>query len=110
MFQLLSPHVRIYDPMKDKWSVRRNVANVRRGAGACRRDYGAHGRYMDNIPGVKGIGEKTAMKLITQFGTIEELLRRVEEVTPPGSKRYSSNRLTMHGSAGSWRPSNSIVL
>ena len=32
---------------------------------------------------VKGIGEKTAMKLIAQFGTIEELLRRVEEVTPP---------------------------
>ena len=41
------------------------------------------GDATDNIPGVKGIGEKTAMKLIAQFGTIEELLRRVEDVTPP---------------------------
>ena len=31
---------------------------------------------------MKGIGEKTAIKLIAQFGTIDELLRRVEEVTP----------------------------
>ena len=31
---------------------------------------------------MKGIGEKTAVKLITQFGTIEELLRRIDEVTP----------------------------
>jgi len=42
---------------------------------------GLMGDAADNIPGVKGIGEKTAMKLIAQFGTIEELLRRVEEVT-----------------------------
>src|SRR5437867_4190842 len=47
---------------------------------------GLMGDAADNIPGVKGIGEKTAMKLIDQFGTIEELLRRVEEVTPPRIK------------------------
>ena len=83
MFQLLSPHVRIYDPMKDKWLGEAECQRtLRRGAGACRRDYGAHGRYRGQYSGVKGIGEKTAMKLITQFGTIEELLRRVEEVTP----------------------------
>ena len=47
---------------------------------------GLMGDATDNIPGVKGIGEKTAMKLIAQFGTIEELLRHVEEVTPPRIK------------------------
>lgn len=34
----------------------------------------------DNIPGVKGIGEKGAAKLILEFGTLDELLERAEEV------------------------------
>jgi len=87
MFQLLTPHVRIYDPVKDKWL----------GEMECRERFGVEparvveimglmGDATDNIPGVKGIGEKTAMKLIAQFGTIEELLHRVEEVTPPRIK------------------------
>ncbi len=37
----------------------------------------------DNIPGVKGIGEKTAAKLILQFGGIEEIYNHIGEVTPP---------------------------
>lgn len=87
MFQLLTPHVRIYDPVKDKWL----------GEAECRERFGVEparvvevmglmGDASDNIPGVKGIGEKTAMKLIAQFSTIEELLRRVEEVAPPRIK------------------------
>ncbi len=34
----------------------------------------------DNIPGVPGIGEKTASKLVQDFGSIEELLRRTPEL------------------------------
>jgi DNA polymerase-1 len=37
----------------------------------------------DNIPGVRGIGGKSAVKLIQQFGTIEEIYRHLEEVSPP---------------------------
>src|SRR5256886_1983356 len=84
MFQLLSQAVRIYDPVKDRWF----------GEDDCRARFGVEparvvevmglmGDATDNIPGVKGIGEKTAIKLIAEFGTIEELLRRVEEVTAP---------------------------
>lgn len=87
MFQLLMPHVRIYDPVKDKWI----------GEAECLERFGVEparvvdimglmGDATDNIPGVEGIGEKTATKLIAQFGTIEELLRRVDEVTPPRTK------------------------
>jgi DNA polymerase I len=83
MFQLLTPHIRIYDPVKSKWI----------GEAECRERFGVEparvvevmglmGDSTDNIPGVKGIGEKTATKLIAEFGTIDELLRRVEEVTP----------------------------
>jgi DNA polymerase-1 len=39
------------------------------------------GDSSDNVPGVPGIGEKTAMKLIGQFGTVEELLSRTGELT-----------------------------
>ena len=37
----------------------------------------------DNIPGVKGIGEKTAAKLILQFGSLEDIYNHIGEVTPP---------------------------
>ena len=83
MFQLLTPHVRMYDPVKDKWF----------GEAECRERFGVEparvieimglmGDATDNIPGVKGIGEKTAMKLIAQFGSIDALLEHVDEVTP----------------------------
>ncbi|MBI2842417.1 MAG: DNA polymerase I [Armatimonadetes bacterium] len=36
----------------------------------------------DNIPGVPGVGDKTAAQLVKQFGSVEELLDRVDEVRP----------------------------
>jgi DNA polymerase-1 len=37
----------------------------------------------DNIPGVPTIGEKTAVKLIQQYGSVEALLAHLDEVGPP---------------------------
>ncbi len=34
----------------------------------------------DNIPGVPGVGDKTAAKLVQEFGTVEELLERTDEL------------------------------
>ena len=46
-------------------------------------DYKAlKGDPTDNIPGVPGVGEKTAAKLIREFGTLDELLARLDDVTP----------------------------
>jgi DNA polymerase I len=87
MFQLLTPHVRIYDPVKDKW-IAEAECQARFGVEPARvvEIMGLMGDAIDNIPGVKGIGEKTAAKLVAQFGTIEDMLRRVEEVTPARTK------------------------
>src|SRR4051812_33104251 len=47
-------------------------------------DYKAlKGDPTDNIPGVPGVGEKTAAKLIRDFGDLDSLLARLDEVTPP---------------------------
>lgn len=44
-------------------------------------DYkGLRGDTSDNIPGVKGIGEKTAVKLLSEFQTMENLLENIEKV------------------------------
>jgi DNA polymerase-1 len=40
------------------------------------------GDSSDNIPGVPGVGEKTASQLIQQYGSVEELLQHTEELKP----------------------------
>ena len=38
------------------------------------------GDSADNFPGCPGVGEKTAVKLINEFGTVEEMLNRVDDI------------------------------
>ena len=44
------------------------------------------GDSSDNIPGVPGIGEKTAVELIRAFGSLDQLYRRLDEVKKPALK------------------------
>ena len=48
---------------------------------------GLVGDVSDNIPGIRGIGEKTAIKLIQEFGSVESLVENRERVTPPKVKK-----------------------
>jgi DNA polymerase-1 len=43
---------------------------------------GLKGDTSDNIPGVPGVGDKTAVKLIEQYGSVEGVLEHVEDVEP----------------------------
>ncbi|MCC7016811.1 MAG: DNA polymerase I [Rhodospirillales bacterium] len=61
------------------------------------------GDASDNVPGVPGIGVKTAAQLIEQFGDLESLLRRANEIPQP--KRREA--LTSH--AGDARISRELV-
>ena len=47
--------------------------------------YGLKGDTSDNIPGVPGIGDKTASQLLQQFGTLEEVLANIDQIS--GAKR-----------------------
>ena len=98
MMQLVSPHIKILysktgrassdntlfdeEAVKEKFGVGpEHVA-----------DYKAMvGDTSDNIPGIPGIGEKTAVKLIQQFGGIEDVYKHLDEVTPPKVKEILEN-------------------
>jgi DNA polymerase I len=51
---------------------------------------GLKGDTSDNIPGVPGIGDKTAAQLLNQFGTLEEVLEHVDDIS--GRKRQENLR------------------
>jgi len=44
------------------------------------------GDASDNIPGAKGIGPKSAQKLIEQYHSIDEIYKRIDSVTPAGTR------------------------
>lgn len=53
---------------------------------------GLMGDAADNIPGCPGVGEKTAVRLIAQFGSIEALLARTDELKGALRKKVEENR------------------
>jgi DNA polymerase-1 len=54
-------------------------------------DYkGLRGDPSDNIPGIKGIGEKTATTLVTTFGTIEDMYKELEADSSAGKSGKTS--------------------
>jgi DNA polymerase-1 len=57
--------------------------------------YGLKGDTSDNIPGVPGIGDKTASQLLQQFGSLEGVLDHVDDIS--GAKRKQN--LTEHAEA-----------
>ena len=52
---------------------------------------GLKGDTSDNIPGVPGIGDKTASQLIQQYGSLESVLDHVEELTPARRKNLTEH-------------------
>src|SRR5581483_4748500 len=84
MFQLVSPGTSVYDTMKEKTYTEKEIRE-KFGVEPAQvvEIMGLMGDSVDNIPGVKGIGEKTAIQLIQEFGTIENLLTHLDQVPKP---------------------------
>ena len=50
------------------------------------------GDSADGYPGVKGIGEKTALKLIQTYGSVENVLSNIDKLTPAQRKKIESDK------------------
>ncbi len=91
LLQLLGPHVAIYDNTKDRLVTAEDLLEEKGIAPGQVVDWlGLAGDTSDNVPGVPGIGDKTALALIQEFGSMEEVLANVEKVS--GKKRRENLR------------------
>jgi len=81
LMQLVGPHVKLWDTMRDRWM----------DAAAVEARYGVPpervvdvlalmGDVSDNVPGVSGIGEKTAIALVQACGSVEAILADLDAV------------------------------
>ncbi len=88
LMQLACDSVTIFDSMKNVDMGRDEVA-AKFGIDPCLiPDFLAlSGDTSDNIPGVPGIGEKTARDLVSTFGALEEIYARVDEVKKPAVRQ-----------------------
>ena len=50
------------------------------------------GDSADGYPGVKGIGEKTALKLIQTYGSVENVLSNIDQLTPAQRKKIEADK------------------
>ncbi len=81
LMQLVTDGIKLLDSAKDRWI---GAAEVREKFGVKPDQVievmGLMGDAVDNIPGVKGIGEKTAIALIQQFQSLENLFNGLDEL------------------------------
>ncbi len=81
MLQLVDRKVKIYDPMKDK-VFDEEFIKEKFGVGPERitEFMALTGDAVDNIPGIKGVGEKTARELLSEFSSLEDLLNNPDRI------------------------------
>ncbi len=81
LMQLYKKSIRIYDPMKNKFISNEDVNNKFGVSPDKVVDVQAlAGDSSDNVPGVPGIGVKTAAELINQYGNLENLLKNSNKI------------------------------
>ncbi len=89
LLQLVTNDVAVYDPMRDHGTVLDAAAVTARYGVAPEQVVevmALMGDEIDNIPGVRGIGQKTASQLIQRFGSVAQLYARLDEVHSPAQR------------------------
>jgi DNA polymerase I len=90
--QLIGPRVRMYDLQSD--------AFLDRDAMIHRLGFGPEqsidvqtlmGDSIDNVPGIPGVGEKTAAKLISTYGNVDNILKHLDDLTPKLRENIEKN-------------------
>src|SRR5258705_7675300 len=91
MLQVVGEHVKVLLPQtRDEYLLIDSTAVAERwgvGPEHIRDVLALMGDSSDNIPGVPGVGEKTAVELMKQFGSLDALYTRIDEVTKPALKK-----------------------
>ena len=87
--QLVGSHIKVYSTHKEGLIYDAHKVKEAYGAGPDRivDIMALMGDAADNIPGVKGIGEKSAIDLISEFGSLEELYKSIDKVKGDAKKR-----------------------
>lgn len=81
MYQLVNDKIKTFSPRQDKVVHHGDVKGLIGVAPEFVTDFIAlAGDAVDNIPGVKGIGQVTATKLIEEFGHLEDIYRNIEKI------------------------------
>lgn len=107
--QLVTEKVKIYKPAYQggdveimgpaevcaKWNIKRvsQVIDI----------LGLMGDAVDNIPGIKGVGEKTAAKLLAEYDTLENILENADNIKDRWARRSAMER-PMRSCPKNWPP------
>lgn len=98
MLQLVDKTIVVFSPYKDS-GVTYDAEKVRERfgitAGQIPDIIALMGDDVDNIPGVRGIGEKTAVELIKNSGSLDKLLLNLEDLKPEKIKNALENSIDM---------------
>ena len=88
MYQLINEKIKIFDPMKKKEIGKKECIEKFKVTPEDFIDFQALvGDSSDNVPGVKGIGEKTAAKLINEYHTLENIYKNIDNFKGALKKR-----------------------
>lgn len=81
MNQLINENIKIYNPMKDEIV---DTEKIKENYGILPTQFLDYltliGDNIDNIPGIKGVGPKTATLLLNEFGNLENILKNVDKL------------------------------
>ena len=96
LMQLVSDDIKMYDPIRNIFI---DIDRVREKFGVTPDKVvdvqALIGDKVDNIPGVPGVGVKTASSLISEFQTVENLVKKYEEIDKDRIRTVSYTHLTL---------------
>lgn len=87
--QLVGNHIKVYNPHKEGFIFDSDRVKEAFGVGpeSITDIIALAGDATDNIPGVSGIGEKTAVELITEFGSLDNIFKKLDTIKSESRKK-----------------------
>ncbi len=96
LMQLIDENIYLFDPIKSK-VIKGNEVSEKYGVAPHQMVslQALMGDSTDNIPGIQGVGPKTAAKLLNQFHSLKNIYDKIENVTPPKLREKLINQKQM---------------